>query len=153
MIKQLNEKVWFGNWTSIQELQSAKSVINVAHAFSVRRGRNIYWARLASMDWRVMYFRLALKDAHPVTDGYCSAFSAIVSSIAHAEAFPLLCHCQMGGHRGPSAALHASVLLGYDLEKTIEDVRRLAPGLGHSKRPGGQAYYESTVESLRKRFQ
>lgn len=112
MIHKLSDQVYWGNWQSPAELPQAKAIINVAHSFSVRRGRNIYWANLERVNWQTLYFRLAKKDAQAVDDTYMQSLSAIVEIVYRADAFPLLCHCQMGGHRGPTAAMFAAWQLG-----------------------------------------
>ena len=62
MILQLDDNVWFGNWSAPLELKDlVKSIINVNHYFSQRRGRSVYWANLGQIPWDVFYVRLAKK--------------------------------------------------------------------------------------------
>ena len=106
---QLDTNVWFGNWESPFELKDkVKTIINVAHYFSKRKGRNIYWQRLEELPSDILYVRIAKKDHDFVDSEY---FTSIVSAIEIAiyyKKLPILCHCQMGGHRGPTAAICAS---------------------------------------------
>lgn len=101
MINKLSELVWYGDKPSVGEsLGQVKSVINVAH-----RIRKPYWADLGKLDWTVWYFRLALPDANEATDDYLISLSYVVNAISTGQKLPVLCHCRMGGHRGPTAAL------------------------------------------------
>jgi len=103
MIYRLTDKIWWGDKPSIREaLGEVKSVINVAHKI-----RKPYWQNVGKLDWDVWYFRMALPDREIASDDYLSAFSSVLDGIRAGSKFPLLCHCRMGGHRGPTAALFA----------------------------------------------
>lgn len=139
MIHKLTDQIYWGNWQSPAELPMAKAIINVAHSFSSRRGRNVYWANLEQVNWQAMYFRLAKKDAQAADNTYMLALSDIVNIVDRSNAFPLLCHCQMGGHRGPTAAMFAAWQLGgctpSALKRAFDGIRavRDAFGTGRNK--------------------
>lgn len=106
---QLDENVWFGDWQSPFELKDkVKTVINVAHHFSVRRGRNVYWQQLESLPWDIFYVRMAKKDHDFIDWDYFNTFNKIVESSVLFRKLPILCHCQMGAHRGPTAGICAA---------------------------------------------
>lgn len=132
MLQQLTEQVWYGNWEAPFECFPG-AIINVAHNFSARRGRDAYWQRLASLDYRCLYFRLARKDREDVDDRYMQLLTAAVDAVRAAQAFPLVCHCQLGGHRGPSSALFAAWHLGGRPRRVFEELRsrliELTPGI------------------------
>lgn len=107
MIVKITPDIWFGNKPSVVEsLGEVKSIINVAH-----RIRRPYWDDLKKLDWRVWYFRLASPDREVLDPEYMIAMENILVSIKNANKFPLLCHCLMGGHRGPTAAFFAAFFL------------------------------------------
>ena len=98
---QLTNNIWFGNWESPIELKNkVKSILNVGHSFSERRGRHVYWENLKEMPWDTYYVRLAQKDHRPVNIGYLNAIENFANSAVDMGKTPILCHCQMGGHRG-----------------------------------------------------
>lgn len=147
MFKQLTEQVYFGNWESPQELAGkVKTVINVAHNFSNRRGRNRYWADLESMPWETFYVRLAKKDRQDCDQHYFITLSTVVILAQNNGKLPILCHCQMGGHRGPSSAIAAAFVLagGRGLDELHARAIELCPGLAR-----GRNYYRSLMELCR----
>lgn len=118
---QLDTNVYFGNWESPFELKDkVKTVVNVAHRFSERRMRNVYWQKLQELPWDIYYVRLAKKDWDSVDEIY---FNALVKGIEigiEMNKFPILCHCQMGGHRGPTAGVCAAWILNGKTEKALD---------------------------------
>lgn len=149
MIQKLNDLVWFGDWKSpIESIGKVHSIINVAHHFSARRGRDQYWNNLRNVPHEILYIRLALRDADNVNHQYALAFRGAIELIKSVNAFPLLCHCAMGRHRGPTAALHAAVLLGANLEETNERLLTLSRRLRIPR--DSRRYYPSTLDYLRK---
>lgn len=108
MLIKLSDKVWYGNWEAPFECaKEVGSVINVAHHFRASRGRDKYWDNLKHIPHTVPLFRLSLRDKDTFTDQYARSMMQILDVINQMGAFPLLAHCQMGGHRGPSAAVFA----------------------------------------------
>ena len=153
MFKQLTEHVYFGNWEAPRELAGkVRSVINVAHSFSRRKGRNKYWADLESVPWEVFYVRLAKKDRQDCDQKYFAAFAYSVRIAESLGKLPLLCHCQMGGHRGPTSAIAAAFILGGCKAGSLEPIHArmiaLQPGLlrGHN-------YYHSMMRLCRENSQ
>ena len=145
MYHKLTDKVWFGNWESVVECAGeAQCIINVAHNFSERRGRNAYWQRLEAMPYTTLYYRIAKKDCEDVDDNYMLALTAAVDIAAHANKFPILTHCQMGGHRGPSAAIFVAWHLGGCTQAVLSLAHnralQLHPGLAK-----GRNYYRSLL--------
>ena len=151
MIHQLTPQVWFGNWAAPFEcIGQVGAIINVAHHFSVRRGRNVYWSRLQELPHGVLYFRLARKDQDNVDDRYLTALNSAKVSARSQSTLPILTHCQMGGHRGPSSALWLA-WMDTDRSRTSFDVLHervleLVPGLAR-----GRNYYQSLVAYIRER--
>ena len=113
MFVKLTDHVWYGNWQAPLECaQTAGSIINVAHHFRPSRGRDAYWRNLAAIPHTVPLFRLARRDKDEFTADYANELIGAIEIIKQSNAFPLLTHCQMGGHRGPSAAVFAAWHLG-----------------------------------------
>lgn len=109
---QLDDNVWFGNWEAPFELKDkVKTVVNVAHHFSVRRGRNVYWAKLQELPWDIFYIRMAKKDWDFVDNSYFTNFVSTLENAISLNKLPILCHCQMGAHRGPTAGICAAWIL------------------------------------------
>ena len=101
---EFTDRVWFGDMPSVQECGAqVKSVINVAH--NIKRS---YWGNVGRLPWDVWYFRLASPDRESLSEEYIQALEWVIRSIDKANKFPLLCHCRMGGHRGPTTALFAT---------------------------------------------
>ena len=106
MYKKLTGQVWWGDWQAPFETKGqVGAIINVAHAFSKRRGRNIYWQRLEEISHNTIYFRIARRDREDVDDLYADALAGAIDVCRGYGKMPILTHCQMGGHRGPSSAL------------------------------------------------
>lgn len=140
MICKLSANVMYGNWESPGEcIGKVGTIINVAHSFSRRRGRNIYWAYLEKVHWDVFYVRLAMKDRMEMTREYFISLVEITVLAIKLGKLPILCHCQMGGHRGPTAAIVVACTLG---EGTFKDLLatalKLKPGLAR-----GREYFKS----------
>ena len=150
MLKKLTDQVWFGNWQAPQEcLGEVGTIINVAHNFSKRRGRSGYWADLRNIPHEVFYVRLALKDRQDVSHEYLTAFFRAVDSAVTLGKLPILTHCQMGGHRGPTSALLAAWHLAgrskWSLENLHDDLVELSPGIVN-----GRNYYQSSLAYMHK---
>ncbi len=151
MIFQLTENVYFGNWTApfdaVEKGLKLGGIINVAHRFSERRGRN-YWERMKEVPHDVPYLRAALPDKSPVTEDYLEIISTFVESVTCRG--PILTHCQMGGHRGPAAGIFVAWLLENctRFEELNIEALRLRPRLANTLN-GRAKYYESMLEYCR----
>lgn len=147
MIIAISKDIYFGNWESPLELPGVRSIINVAHSFSARRGRNLYWANLERVPWTTLYFRFARKDGQAVDDTYMACLTSAVMSIAASNAFPLLTHCQMGGHRGPTAAMFAFWCLNGQSKDALQEgfnrIKSVRPGFGEGR---NKDYHESLYQ-------
>lgn len=140
MIWKLTDKVWFGDKLSVREVaDQVASVINVARII-----RRPYWADLGKLPWQVWYFRLGWPDRVDVTEEYFWAFDLVLSAVGAAGKFPLLCHCKMGGHRGPTAAVVAAWYFAgrRKLEEWIGRAVDLRPGFG---RPSSVRNYRDSM--------
>jgi len=135
VIHQLSNLVCFGDCGAIKDAHSFRSIINVAH-----NCRRHYWKDLPHIPWEIWTFRLALPDAYEVDDSYILAFVSILDAIKQADKLPLLCHCRMGGHRGPTAAIFASWHYGgrktKNLVNYIAEVQTVKSGYVEKKRLG-----------------
>ncbi len=145
MIHKLTDRVWWGNWQApVECLGQVGTIINVAHSFSRRRGRNAYWANLEQVRWDVMYFRLAKKDRMDIDEKYADALASVVDSVSLLGKFPILTHCQMGGHRGPTSAIFVAWHLAGRKQAALRNLHmealRLFPRLAN-----GSNYYKSTL--------
>ncbi len=150
MICKLTDQVWFGNWEAPFEcIGEVGTIINVAHHFNPGRGRNAYFAKLESLPWDVYYTRLALKDRHDVTPVYCDALRSVVLHARDLGKLPILTHCQMGGHRGPSSGIAAAYFLSDGKPDTLKALHdrtiELCPGLLR-----GRNYYRTLMHLLSK---
>ncbi len=144
MFKQLTPQVYFGDRTSpFETLDKVQCVINVAHHL-----RPEYFAALKLLPYTTLYLRLAKKDREDVDLKYLLALRYFVGYARDTNKLPLLTHCRMGGHRGPSSAIAAAFFLSdmtpATLEKIHSDTLLLVPGLIR-----GRNYYKSTMELLR----
>ena len=149
---QLDTNVWFGNWESPLELKDkAKTIINVAHHFSKRRLRNVYWQNLQELPWDIYYVRMAKKDWDTVDAIY---FISLVKSIEIGIALnklPILCHCQMGGHRGPTAGVCAAWILNGKTNEALDYFTNKATQLRPSYAKCVETpYRKSMMEMMRK---
>lgn len=151
-LHQLTCDVFFGDWKSpVEAGDKVRSIINVAHSFSARRGRNLYWSELERVRWETFYVRLAKKDGQRIDGAYWQAFKQAVLSAKLLGKLPLLTHCQMGGHRGPTAAIAAAFILdGFSINALLahkDKVLSISQGLARGEgRPGGHNYYRSMME-------
>jgi protein-tyrosine phosphatase len=148
---QLDKDIWFGNWTSPLELKdTVKTVINVSHHFSTRRGRNVYWANLEQLPWKTFYVRLAAKDHDMVDIHYLNTIESIVMSAVEMDKLPILCHCQMGGHRGPTSAIAVAWILNGKTKKALKEFYdkaiALRPSLANRE---GLPYHGSMMGMMR----
>lgn len=145
MIHRLADNVWWGNWQApIECLGEIGTIINVAHSFSRRRGRNVYWANLEQVRWDVMYFRLAKKDRMDIDDDYAKALSTAVDSAVLLKKLPILTHCQMGGHRGPTSAIFVAWHLDGRTRAALDHYHARALKL-FPRLANGSNYYKSTI--------
>lgn len=148
MIHKLTDQVWFGNWSAPFEcIGQVGSIINVAHNFSERRGRHVYWQRLREIPHTTMYFRLARKDRENVDDKYLFQLECILDAVENAGKLPLLTHCQLGGHRGPTSAIMSAWYLGNLKRELLVELQEraltLVPGLAR-----GRNYYQSAMRLM-----
>ena len=149
MIHQLTPQVWFGNWEAPFEcLGQVCGIINVAHHFSPKRGRAVYWQRLAELRHDVPYFRLSRKDRENVDEPYLMLLADAAGMAYRTKPLPILTHCQLGGHRGPSSALFLAWLQTDRSPQAFDAlharVLELVPGLAR-----GRNYYQSLVAWIR----
>jgi hypothetical protein len=141
MFKRLTDEVWYGNAESpFETIGQVKAILNVAHRF-----RSGYFERLGTIPYEVMYVRLAKKDREDVDQPYLSALAWLAKYVKDTMKLPILCHCRMGGHRGPSSALAIAYFLSGNLEALHERLLVLSPGLVR-----GRNYYRSILELLRR---
>lgn len=148
MIVKIDRRIWYGDKPSVVEsLGRVGSIINVAHVL-----RRPYWRDLKKLDWTVWYFRLALPDRVEADDAYCRAFENIISSIEQADKFPILCHCRVGGHRGPTAAFFAYWCLNGKTQAAFQAglvaMEQKLPGFS---KPHSRRIYRQTVLAYCKR--
>ena len=142
MFHKLTSEVWFGDKPSVTEtLGRVRSVINVAHSI-----RQPYWTDLIRLPYDVFYFRLAKKDREHFDDTHFAALTKVLDAILIAGKIPLLCHCRLGGHRGPSTALFAAWHFAgrhqTDLDFLHSRMVGLVPGLINGlKAKGGRCLY------------
>jgi len=105
MIEPLTDQIWFGDKPSVHERLNnikPKAILNVASTI-----KRPYWSEIGKRDWRVWYFNMGSPDREYVDDNYFNALGFVLDAVKTGDKFPLLCHCRMGGHRGPSAAVFA----------------------------------------------
>jgi hypothetical protein len=148
MIHKLTEQVWFGNWEAPFEcIGKVGTIINIAHHFSPRHGRDVYWSKLKELPHHVLYFRLSKKDREDVDAHYMSALCQVVHIAFQSKKLPILTHCQLGGHRGPTSAIIAAWELAgrgmNDLQKLHARALQLVPGLAR-----GRNYYHSSMDIM-----
>jgi protein-tyrosine phosphatase len=150
---QLDDNVYFGNHSAPIELGGkVKTVINVAHAFSSRRGRNIYFKNLEEMPWDTFYVRLAKKDRQKVDNKYFNTIESCIEQAVKLNKVPILCHCQMGGHRGPTVGIMAAWILNGRtkecLDHFIVKATELRPRYAKSE---NTAYRRTMTQIMRER--
>lgn len=148
MIKQITDQVYFGDKPSVVDsLGQFQTVINVAHHL-----RRPYWSDLGKLDWSVWYYRMALPDREPVTDEYMFAFERILDGIKTANKTPILCHCRMGGHRGPTAGFFSAFYLGgcSNLSVWLEKMELLCPGFNKETR--GRVYRKTLIDYCKRKY-
>jgi len=118
---QLDDNVWFGDWESPTELKDqVGTIINVAHSFSPRHNRNAYWQKLEKLHYSIFYVRLAKKDHEAADKKYLHSFESVVNQAVLLDRLPILCHCQMGRHRGPTAGIAAAWILNGKTRDSLE---------------------------------
>ncbi len=145
MIYKLTDKVWWGNWESpVEAGREVRCIINVAHSFSRRRGRNAYWARMEQVPWDTITFRFAKKDRMDVTPEYLSWLAAAADIAVQGGKLPILTHCQMGGHRGPTSAIFVAWHLDGRTRDALEYLHNRALAL-FPRLANGSNYYKSTM--------
>jgi len=127
MLWKLDEKIWFGGKpTLVEQKNKVGSVINAAHALKAP-----YWGDLKKLPWQVWYFRLALPDGCKADKNHINALETILDAIDKAGKYPLLCHCRLGGHRGPGTAVFAY----WHLNGRNEEALKYAVDKAVSERP------------------
>ena len=151
MIHKLTDKVWFGDCFAVREsVGKVKSIINVAH--SLRRNPE-YWTDVPKHKHDVMYFRLAKRDREPFGFDYISGLASAIQSVDACNAFPLLTHCQFGGHRGPTSAMFAAWLLDGRKSGMLEELRlkitATVPGLDLNAKGDRCLYHKQMVAYCR----
>lgn len=145
MIIKLTDQVWWGNWQAPAESAGqVKCIINVAHSFGKRRGRNVYWANLEQVPWETIYFRFAKKDRQDVTPEYLEAIATAADTAERLGKLPILTHCQMGGHRGPTSAIFVAWHLGGRERGLLNHLHARALSL-FPRLANGSNYYQSTM--------
>ena len=147
MIIKFTEDIWFGDKPSIAEgRDEIKSVVNVAHNL-----RQPYWNNVGKLPWDVWYFRLASPDREHLTKEYIDALGEIIYGIRNANKFPLLCHCRMGGHRGPTTAMYAAWCIGGGDEQGInywiEVMQEYEPGF--LEKPSRRVFRQDIIKYCR----
>jgi len=146
---QLDSNVWFGDWNSPIELKdTVKTVINVAHHFSVRRLRNVYWQNLEQLPWDIFYVRMAKKDHDSVNVEYLEAFEQVVLQAVKLNKLPILCHCQMGAHRGPTSGVAAAWILNGKTNKALDRFLSRATELSPKYARSVETPYRKTMVEL-----
>jgi protein-tyrosine phosphatase len=118
---KLDDNVLFGNWTApIELIGEYKTIINVGHKFA--RSKETYWDNLKKIPYEVFYVRLAEKDHRRIDIDYFRAFESTVLQAKAMGKLPILCHCQLGAHRGPTSAIAASWILGGKRKDHLEEL-------------------------------
>jgi len=146
---QLDENVWFGDWNSPMELKDkVKTIINVSHHFSVRKERNVYWKNLEYIPWTTFYVRLAKKDHDVVDERYFLCLESAITQAVLLDKLPMLCHCQMGAHRGPTAAVVAAWVLNGKTKKNLDFFVEKATSLRHRYARHVDTPYRKTMIEL-----
>lgn len=151
MIHKLTDKVWFGDANAPKEAgDSVKAIINVAH---VIRGPR-FCSDINAISRHAVYFRLPKKDREQWDGNYFEALLDIMELVATREWFPVLTHCQFGGHRGPSAGICMAWALSDRKLSTLNSLHdetwRLT-GRSPATHGGRGLYYLQMMENLRKR--
>ena len=146
---KLTDTVSWGNWTAPNEtIGQFNTIINVAHHFSPRRGRNVYWANLQNLPHTIYYYRIALRDRDDITPEYANALASAIDASRQSNKLPILTHCQMGGHRGPSAAMFTAWHLGGRKANEFETLHKRTLEL-FPRLENGSNYYHSTLDYCR----
>ena len=150
MIYKLTDQVWFGDANSPREAcDSVKSIINVAHGI-----RRRFYYDINEIDRYAFYVRIPRADREVWDDSYFSLFESVADMIVAKHLVPVLCHCQLGGHRGPSAAIAMGWFLAGKTQQSLytlnEEAWRLTgkPPMVDAK--GRGRYYAQMFEALRK---
>jgi len=148
LFQKLTEEVWYGNADApFETIGQVGCIINVAH--NVPRN---YCRRLTHIPYDTMYLRLAKKDADYVDSVYLMTLAQLAESARWMKRMPILTHCRMGKHRGPTSALAVAFFLSDKKRATFEALHAKLltqrPGLRNAKAPGAM-YYVTTVELLR----
>ena len=145
MYRKLTNDVWFGDWQSPFETgKDVKAIVNLCHDFQECRGTSGYWGRLAELDWQKLYLRVARPDRSEFDPAIIASLTAFARVCKEVNLFPLLSHCQMGGHRGPTGAIFIAWELADRsadaLEQLNADALRLKPSLIRATRRRGRLY-------------
>lgn len=130
MLHKLTPSIWFGDKDALAASKDdVAAVLNVAHVIR----DPAYWTTLSKLHSRVAYFRLAKRDREPFQAEYIENVLTVIELVQRRNLFPLLCHCQRGGHRGPTAAILAhwatSERRDWALAEALEATRIMVPSL------------------------
>lgn len=146
MITSMSPLVLYGDVEAIKDPERPfRSVINAAHNL-----RRHYWNAAGQLPHSVWTMRLALPDAERASVEQLQLICAFADFAAKADKAPILCHCRMGGHRGPSTALlvhwHLSGRKLDVFEATLEQLRSVNRCTENKRR---RLYQESVFDYCR----
>ena len=147
MICKLNDLIWFGDKASVRgSIGQVGSIVNAASTI-----RRPYWDWVGKLDWEVLYFHLGWPDRTPVTLEYARALDSVIEAVLRSSKFPLLCHCRMGGHRGPTTAMYAAWCIGGGDEQGInywiEVMQEYEPGF--LEKPSRRVFRQDIIKYCR----
>ena len=146
MIEQLSDQVFYGDVDAIkQSPRPFRSLINVAHNL-----RRHYWNAAGSLPHDIWTMRAALPDATYAPPSHLEAILRFADEAVRNDKAPILCHCRMGGHRGPSTALlvhwHLSGRNLEVFENTLAQLRSVSRCTENKRR---RLYQESVFDYCR----
>jgi hypothetical protein len=149
MIHQLSDQVYFGDghspYDAMDQGIQLGAVINVAHHL---RRRFDYFARMKNLPHEILYFRIARKDAGFVDDPYAASLMKLVDVCTTLGKLPILAHCQLGGHRGPTTGIFVAWYLAGQTAAALEQYHakalELVPSLAR-----GRNFYKSGIQWMK----
>ena len=145
MLWNLTEDVWFGDghapFEAIDNGLPVGAIINVAHHL---RSRYNYWQRLGKIRHDILFLRLAKKDREDIDDVYANAMASFVDSCVLMCKLPIVTHCQMGGHRGPTSAIFVAWHLAGRTHRSLDRLEKRAIAF-RPRLVRGRNYYRSTM--------
>lgn len=148
MLRMVTADVWYGDRFAVRECGwKTGTILNVAHTC---RKHPEYWEDVGRLHSEVAYLRMAKRDRQPWNDEYpCQLWYTLEYAT-----LPILTHCQMGGHRGPTAAIFAAWMLnkrrGVFLEETLAQVQAQIPHLQLDARGDRCLYHKQMIAFCRK---